>query len=84
VGQIARGLPHPARAALMHAYRVGFTEAFTSILIIAACVALAGSACAFALVRSRDFVTAEPPVDGAESPGEGARGEGEPLAGTAS
>ncbi|HXD53982.1 MAG TPA: MFS transporter, partial [Solirubrobacteraceae bacterium] len=48
VGQIARGLPHPARAALMHAYRVGFTEAFTSILIIAACVALAGSACAFA------------------------------------
>jgi len=45
----------------MHAYRVGFTEAFTSILIIAACVALAGSACAFALVRSRDFVTAEPP-----------------------
>ena len=77
VGQVARGLPPTARAALMHAYRVGFTEAFTSILIIAACVALAGSACAFALVRTRDFVTAEPP-------GEGASVEGEPLAGTAS
>jgi hypothetical protein len=43
----------------MHSYRVGFTEAFTSILIIAACIALAGSAFAFALVRSRDFVTSE-------------------------
>ncbi|MEA2152611.1 MAG: hypothetical protein QOI18_844, partial [Solirubrobacteraceae bacterium] len=40
----------------MHAYRVGFTQAFTSILIIAASVALAGSAFAFALVRSSDFV----------------------------
>ena len=43
----------------MHAYRVGFTEAFRSILIIAACVAIAGSAFAFALVRSRDFVASE-------------------------
>jgi EmrB/QacA subfamily drug resistance transporter len=59
VGQIARSLPPAARAALMHSYRVGFTEAFTSILIIAACIALAGSAFAFALVRSRDFVTSE-------------------------
>ena len=56
VGQIARALPPAARAALMHSYRVGFTEAFTSILIIAAGVALAGSVFAFALVRSRDFV----------------------------
>jgi len=59
VGQVAHALPAPARAALMHAYRVGFTEAFTSILIIAACVAFAGSVCAFALVRSRDFVASE-------------------------
>jgi EmrB/QacA subfamily drug resistance transporter len=56
VGRVAHALPAPARAALMHAYRVGFTEAFTSILIIAACVALAGSVFAFALVRSSDFV----------------------------
>jgi EmrB/QacA subfamily drug resistance transporter len=56
VGQVARALPPAARHALMHAYRVGFTQAFTSILIIAAGVALAGAACAFALVRSSDFV----------------------------
>jgi hypothetical protein len=59
VGHVARALPAAARAALMHAYRVGFTQAFTSILIIAACVALAGSAFAFALVRSSDFVASE-------------------------
>ncbi len=60
VGQLAHALPRPARAALSHAYRVGFTQAFSNILLIAACVALVGAAFAFALVRSRDFVTAEP------------------------
>jgi EmrB/QacA subfamily drug resistance transporter len=59
VQQVAHSLPPAAKVALMHAYRVGFTEAFTSILIIAAAVALAGSAFAFALVRSRDFVSSE-------------------------
>src|SRR5207302_1552048 len=43
VSSLARSLPAPARAALSHAYRVGFTDALTSILIIAALVALAGS-----------------------------------------
>jgi hypothetical protein len=43
----------------MHSYRVGFTEAFTSILTIAAMVALAGAVFAFALVRGRDFVSSE-------------------------
>ncbi|HEY2571774.1 MAG TPA: hypothetical protein VGI27_09880, partial [Solirubrobacteraceae bacterium] len=59
VGHVARALPAAARAALTHAYRVGFTQAFTSILMIAACVALAGSVFAFALVRSSDFVASE-------------------------
>jgi EmrB/QacA subfamily drug resistance transporter len=59
VGQLARSLPHPAKTALMHAYRVGFTEAFSSILVIAAAVALTGSVLAFALVRSRDFVSSD-------------------------
>ena len=45
----------------MHAYRVGFTQAFTSILLIAACVALVGAVFAFALVRSRDFVASGEP-----------------------
>jgi hypothetical protein len=78
VGQIARALPKPAREALMHSYRVGFTQAFSSILLIAACVALAGSVFAFALVRSRDFVASagEAPADGGAS-AEGASAEGE-------
>jgi EmrB/QacA subfamily drug resistance transporter len=70
VGQIARSLPHAARAALMHSYRVGFTDAFTSILIIGACVALAGSVFAFALVRSSDFVAPHVPAEGEGQGGE--------------
>ncbi|MCW3030234.1 MAG: transporter, partial [Solirubrobacterales bacterium] len=71
VGQVARSLPQAARSALMHAYRVGFTDALTSILIIAACVALVGSIFAFVLVRGRDFV-----VTADEPSGEG---EGDPA-----
>jgi EmrB/QacA subfamily drug resistance transporter len=70
VGQVARSLPHAAREALMHSYRVGFTEAFSSILIIAACVALAGSVFAFVLVRSRDFVAPHVPAEGEGQGGE--------------
>jgi EmrB/QacA subfamily drug resistance transporter len=58
VAQIARSLSAPARAALDHSYRVGFTEAFTTIAAIAAVVALVGAVLAFVLVRSRDFVSA--------------------------
>jgi EmrB/QacA subfamily drug resistance transporter len=57
VTQIARSLSPTARTALDHAYRVGFTGAFTTIAAIAAMVALVGAALAFALVRGRDFVT---------------------------
>ncbi len=71
VTQIAHSLPPAARAALDHSYRMGFTEAFTTIALIAAMVALVGSVLAFALVRSRDFVT---------SPRAGAAQEPEPLA----
>jgi EmrB/QacA subfamily drug resistance transporter len=66
VGQVAKALPKPARDALMHAYRVGFTQAFSSILLVAACVALVGSVFAFALVRSSDFV-----APAAEAAGDG-------------
>jgi EmrB/QacA subfamily drug resistance transporter len=68
VGQLARHLPPAARAALEHSYRVGFTEAFTSILIIAAAVALAGALAAFILVRSRDFVSSEQRAGAPEAP----------------
>ncbi len=63
VRQIAGHLPLAARAALGHAYRVGFTSAFDTILMIAAAIALVGALCAFILVRSRDFVTSEDPAE---------------------
>jgi EmrB/QacA subfamily drug resistance transporter len=59
VQTIFHTLPHAAQTALAHAYRVGFTEAFDVILVIAAAIALVGAALAFALVRSRDFVASE-------------------------
>lgn len=57
VAHIAGSLSPAARAALLHSYRVGFTHAFASIAYIAAALALAGGALAFALIRGRDFVT---------------------------
>jgi EmrB/QacA subfamily drug resistance transporter len=60
VARLAHSLPGPARAALAHAYRVGFTDALTSILIIGSSVALAGAVAGFSLVRSRDFVASAP------------------------
>jgi EmrB/QacA subfamily drug resistance transporter len=74
VGQFSQSLPPPARAALAHAYRVGFTGAMTSILIVASSVALVGSVLAFALVRSRDFVPSEQPADALEAAGAPAGG----------
>jgi EmrB/QacA subfamily drug resistance transporter len=71
VTHISRSLSPAARAALNHSYRVGFTEAFTTIATIAAMVAIVGGALAFALVRGRDFVT---------SPKAPAAPEPEPLA----
>jgi EmrB/QacA subfamily drug resistance transporter len=61
VGAVARHLSPAARAALEHSYRVGFTSAFTGILIIAGVVALVGAVLAFVLVRGRDFVASTPP-----------------------
>jgi EmrB/QacA subfamily drug resistance transporter len=61
IGSVAHSLPAPARAALSHAYRVGFTDALTSILIIASMVAFAGAVAGFSLVRSRDFVVSGQP-----------------------
>ncbi len=58
VTKIAHSLSATARAALEHSYRVGFTEAFTTIALIAAMLALVGGVLAFVLVRSRDFVSA--------------------------
>jgi EmrB/QacA subfamily drug resistance transporter len=64
VASILHTLSPAARVALEHSYRVGFTEAFTTILAIAAAIAFVGAVLAFALVRSRDFVSSvEPAAD---------------------
>ncbi len=62
VGAVAKVVHPAAFNALQSAYHVGFTDALTQILIVAGCIALVGSALAFALVRSRDFVTARAPA----------------------
>jgi EmrB/QacA subfamily drug resistance transporter len=67
VSQLARHLPPGAQAALGQAYHVGFTDAFTTILTIASCIALVGALLAFALVRARDFVSSQQP-EGASEP----------------
>ena len=71
VSQLAHSLPAAARGALMHSYPVGFTEAFTTILLIAAAIALVGSIFAFALVRSSDFVASTGAPEGERSEGAG-------------
>ncbi|MFI5004620.1 MAG: MFS transporter [Solirubrobacterales bacterium] len=65
VGRVLPTLSPAARTALARSYRIGFTEAFTTILTIAAAIALVGAVLALVLVRSRDFVSSlEPtPVD---------------------
>ena len=57
VSDLTHHLPPAASAALGHAYRLGFTGALTNILVIAGAIAFVGALCAFALVRSRDFVS---------------------------
>jgi hypothetical protein len=57
VRQAATQIPTPAaRAALLHAYHVGFSTTLDHLSVIAAIVALVGSIGGFALVRQRDFV----------------------------
>jgi MFS family permease len=58
VMQMSHSLSLGARTALDHAYRVGFTGAFTTIAAIAAALALVGALFAFVLVRGSDFVSA--------------------------
>jgi EmrB/QacA subfamily drug resistance transporter len=59
VSHIFGVLSPAARVALEHSYKVGFTEAFTTILLIAAAIAFVGAVLALVLVRQRDFVDAE-------------------------
>jgi EmrB/QacA subfamily drug resistance transporter len=67
---LATGSPKPFRAIPggVHAYLTGFTGALNTLFVIAGVTAIAGSALAALLVRSRDFVV--PP--GAEAAAEAA------------
>ena len=63
VHQAAAALPSAAsRAALLDAYRVGFSSSLNTIMFIGAVIALVGSIGAFALVRQRDFVPSVAPT----------------------
>jgi hypothetical protein len=61
VHSVLHTLSPAASSALIHSYRVGFTDAFTSVLVIGGVIAFAGAVFAFVLVRSRDFVTTTEP-----------------------
>jgi EmrB/QacA subfamily drug resistance transporter len=59
-----------ASGAVQHVGHAAFVDAFTTILQIASAVALVGAVLAFALVRSRDFVASQAPVESAVAGGE--------------
>lgn len=59
VASLFHSLSPAASGALGSAYRVGFTGAFDSVLLIAAGIAAVGGVLALALVRGRDFVSSE-------------------------
>ena len=65
-----------AQLALKHSYRVGFTEAFDHILLIAAAIAFVGAVLALVLVRQKDFVASQAPPT--EMPTESAPASAEP------
>jgi hypothetical protein len=89
VHQVAAQIPLPAaRAALLHAYRIGFSSTLNHLMIIAAVIAFVGSIAGFALVRQRDFVVPGGPggggAGGGGTVGHGAAGrEGEATDGVA-
>ena len=56
VRQLAGHVPATARAALLHAYHVGFSTTLNHLTTIAAIIAFVASISAFVLIRQRDFV----------------------------
>jgi hypothetical protein len=75
VREAAAAIPSaPARAALLHAYRVGFSQTFNELMVIGAGVAIIGAVCTFALVRQKDFVYNEVGTPRGETAGEGQAG----------
>jgi hypothetical protein len=67
----------PARSALLHAYRVGFSGTLNELMVIGAVVSFVGAVLALALVRQQDFVPSYAGEDAHRAP---AAGETEPAA----
>jgi EmrB/QacA subfamily drug resistance transporter len=63
VKHVFHALSPAAQLALKHSYRLGFTEAFDHILLIGAAIAFVGAVLALVLVRQRDFVASQAPVE---------------------
>jgi len=73
VREAAAQVPEPARAVLLHAYRIGFSHTFNELMLIGAVIAFVGAVLSVVLVRQRDFVHNEVGAGGAG--GAGGRGE---------
>jgi EmrB/QacA subfamily drug resistance transporter len=87
VRQVASSIPDPsARAALLHAYHIGFSTSLNHLMDIGGVVALVGAVGAFALVRQRDFIIpgtpSAPPASAPGDPGPSADGKKQEAAGT--
>jgi EmrB/QacA subfamily drug resistance transporter len=74
VRQAAASIPSAARAALLHAYHIGFSTTLNHLMIIGAIVAFIGALGGYGLVRQRDFVV--PAGAGGGGGGGGAGGGG--------
>jgi EmrB/QacA subfamily drug resistance transporter len=62
----AESAPPGQRVEIVHAAKVAFLSGFNEILLIGAAIAFIGAALGFALVRSKDFVTASEEPEPAE------------------
>ena len=67
-----------ARAALLQAYRVGFSGTLDHLMVIGAVIAFIGSVASFVLVRQRDFVPSYGPAAAPERRSRGAATAGRP------
>ncbi len=68
VRDLVKHLPPQAGQQLLHAYKVGFTGAMTTILEIGVVIAFVGAIFGLLLVRSRDFVASQGPEGAGEAP----------------
>jgi hypothetical protein len=59
--QALYAVPEPLRGSLVAAIHSSFASSLDVLLVISAVLALVGTVCSFALIRSRDFVVSQQP-----------------------